>query len=144
MRFALVSATKRLPDESTAMPTGEEKLEFVPITLSAEKVEPFPAKVVVFPDGVILRMTLLPVSATKIFPSQSTAIPCGELKDADVPIALLVYDAVPLPAKVLVLPFGVTLRIRLPSDSATYTFPARSTARAAGLEKVATEPIALS
>ena len=63
----------------------EQKAAAVPTSSRNADVR-LPATVVVTPAGVTLRMTLLPVSATKRLPAESKAMPVGLLKRADVPV----------------------------------------------------------
>ena len=59
-----VSATKTLPDPSTATPDGPEKRELLPVP-SAKPAYPLkPATVVTTPAGVTLRIVSVEVSAT--------------------------------------------------------------------------------
>ena len=70
------SAIYRFPNESIAIPDGPLKLAYVPVP-SVYSHEPLPANMLTLPSGVILRIILLPVSATYRFPAESTVIPYG-------------------------------------------------------------------
>ena len=138
MRLLRVSATYTAPVPSTATPEGRKKLAAVPCP-STRPENPEPARVVTFPVGVILRMRLLPVSATYTVPFPSTAAPEGERKLASVPFPSE-KEALPLPASVVTFPLGVILRMRLFPVSATYTVPFPSTATPEGQRKLASVP----
>src|SRR4051794_17490352 len=114
----------------------------VPVA-SVEPDEPKlePANKVTTPAGVILRISLLPVSATNTLPDESTAMPDGALNCADVPVAL-VLPAVPDPANVVTTPAAVTLRMRLFSASATYMLPELSKSKPLGPLNFALVPVA--
>ena len=98
-----------MPIESTADATIPLKLALVPIP-SANVAVPLPASVVTLSD-VILRMQLLPLSATYTFPTESTATVLGLLNVALVP-APSANVVPPFPATVVTTPSGVILRIR--------------------------------
>ena len=111
------STTNTLPEASTATPEGPLKLAAIPVA-SVEPCKPLPAKVETTPAVVILRILLLPKSATYTLPKASTAIPNGLLKLAAVP-APFVEPCTPLPAKVVIMPVVVILRIFWLPTSAT-------------------------
>ena len=71
------SATKTLPAPSTATPLGQLKRAAAPVPSALPDEPAVPASVVTTPAGVIFRMVLLPVSATKTLPAPSTATPWG-------------------------------------------------------------------
>src|SRR3954452_9046813 len=99
-----------------------------------------PANVVTTPAAVILRIRLLFVSATKMLPEASTAIPAGPLNSAAVPVALII-PAMPSPANVVTTPAGVILRMRLVSASATYMLPELSKSKPLGPLSLAPVPV---
>jgi hypothetical protein len=77
-RLLSLSEMKRLPDPSTAMPTGTESCALVAAPPSPEKPwVPLPAIVVMIPPAETLRIRLLPVSEMKRLPDPSTATPEG-------------------------------------------------------------------
>jgi hypothetical protein len=90
-----------LPSEFTAILAGELNLAAVPVALENPAV--LPARVVTTPAGVTNRIRWLPVSATTILLSGSTAIPRGKLKLADAPVASL-DPGVVCPASVVTTP----------------------------------------
>ena len=75
----LVSATKMLPPESTAIPRGSRKRAPAPVPSVAPPLPdaPMPASVVTILSGVILRITWFEVSATNRLPRASSAMPSG-------------------------------------------------------------------
>src|SRR3990167_5951120 len=114
MRLFWLSAMYRLPAESTATPQGVLSWALVAGPPSPEKpVPPFPATVEMIPPGVTLRMRLVTYSAKYRLPAESTATEYGLFKFALVagPPSPLPPD-VPPPATVVIVPPGVTLRIR--------------------------------
>src|SRR3954447_25144065 len=86
MRLLFASATKTLPDESTAMPEGPLNSADVPVALIMP-AKPSPANVVTTPAGVILRMRLFAPSARYMLPELSKSKPLGPLNLALVPVA---------------------------------------------------------
>src|SRR5580658_2807206 len=105
-----VSATKTSPDESTTKPVGALNAAAEPKPLALPACPACPATVVVTPDGEIRRTVSLPVSATYTFPAESTAMPEGLLKRAAEPVPSAEPDWPGLPARVLTVPKGVTVR----------------------------------
>ena len=75
-----------LPTLSTASPVGRLKLAAVPVPSALPNTFAVPASVVTAPAAVILRIVLLPVSATYTLPAPSTATPNGRWKVAAVPV----------------------------------------------------------
>src|SRR5271157_5152830 len=67
------------------MPSGARKRAAAAAPSVSPGLPAAPATVLTTPSGVILRMVLLPVSATKRFPALSTAIPPGDWKRAALP-----------------------------------------------------------
>ena len=140
------SVTKTFPDASTAIPLGLLKLAAAPVPscpIGSPPIAP-PASVVTTPAGVILRILLFIVSATKTVPYWSTAMPWGLLKLAAVPVPSWPIPApppMPPPASVVTTPLGVILRILLFIVSATKTVPYWSTAMPLGLLKLAAAPV---
>src|SRR4051794_9061913 len=106
-------------DESTSRPSGSLKLADVPVAF-VEPALPEPANVETLPPDVILRILLLPASATYRFPDESNTSPCGWLNWAPVPKPF-VEPAVVCPANVVTEPPGEILRIMLLLVSPTYT-----------------------
>ena len=105
------SATSTLPAPSTTTAAGPLNRAAPLIPSSPPFIPAQPASVVTSPPGTILRSVWLPVSATKMFPSRSTATPVGVLNRAAAP-APSARPAVPArPASVATSPFGETLRI---------------------------------
>jgi hypothetical protein len=125
------SATKRSVPMA-AREAGEKNRAAAPVTLSTKPVTPaVPAKVVTVPtapEGVILRIVWLPVSATYTSAPRE-ATPSGEEKLADSPTLSLAPE-VPDPAYVVVAPSAATtLRILwLPVSATKSADPARSVA----------------
>ena len=78
--------------------------------------------------GVIFRMVLLPVSATKTLPAPSTAMPWGSLKRAAAPVPSALPDEPAVPASVVTTPARRDLPDGVVAVSATKTLPAPSTA----------------
>ena len=132
-----------LPTASEANPLGELKVASVPVPLRLPDTPALPANVLTTPDGVILRIKLLPGSATYRLPAASVVNPSGYLKVASVPVPLRLPVTPAFPAKVLTTPDWVILRIKLLYWSATYTLPAASVATPTGLLKVASVPVPL-
>src|SRR6185437_732634 len=85
IRLLLESPMYKLPLASMVIPAGPLNEAAVPTPL-AEPAVPVPAMVVTTPSGVILRIRLLPLSATYTFPMPSTVSACGWLKDAAAPV----------------------------------------------------------
>ena len=141
IRSLPLSATYTFPAASVPNPKGSLNEAAVPVPLVLPAI-PLPAKVLTTPAGVIIRIKLLPKSATKTLPEGSVVIPIGLLNDAAVPVPLAL-PAAPLPAKVLTIPAGVILRIKLLYKSATYTFPTASLATPIGVLKEAAVPVPL-
>ena len=78
MTLLLLSAMKRLPALSTAMPTGVVELGAGGRAAVAAVAEtPFPATVEITPAESTSRTTLLPLSAMKRSPAGSTATAVG-------------------------------------------------------------------
>jgi len=67
--------------------------------------------VVTFKEVSIFRTRLLPVSATYMFPDESTQRPTGPLNLADVPFALLSPGVLGDPARIVATPAGVNFVI---------------------------------
>ena len=67
------------------MPVGKLKRAALPEPSAKPPVPAWPAKVVTVPPDVILRMTLLPESATYTLPAASTARLFGAWNWVDVP-----------------------------------------------------------
>ena len=76
-----------MPDVSTATPFGFLNIARLPGP-SPNPGSPVPAYVVTTPAAVTLRIVLLPASATKTLPDESTAVDQGWLKRAAVPVPL--------------------------------------------------------
>ena len=78
-----------------------------------EPATPVPATRLIAPAGVTLRTSWLPNSAMKTFPVESMSTPAGCDSSADAagpPFPEL--PATPVPASVVIVPPGVTLRTR--------------------------------
>ena len=97
MAWLPLSATYTLPGLSAATAVGAlnkapvpEMFDPVPLVDPAAPAAPvpglFPAKVVTTPPVAILRITLLPVSATKMLPEGSIVMPLGLRNWAPVPV----------------------------------------------------------
>src|SRR5436190_413562 len=114
------------------MPEGLLNRAALPVPSALPLFPVSPASVVTIPTDVILRMVLLPASATYRLPAASTATPCGRQNRAALrgPSALPQYRA--SPAGVVTTPPGVILRMVSLSPSATYTLPNESTATLRG------------
>src|ERR1035437_5927547 len=111
MVLLLVSATKTLPAPSTATPLGNLKRAAAPVPSALPDEPAVPASVVTTPLGVIFRMVLLFVSATKTLPAPSTATPEGDQKRAAAPVpSALPYEPAD-PASVVTAPVGVIFRM---------------------------------
>lgn len=80
----LLSPTNTVPLAFTVIPVGREKREVVPNPF-LKALYACPAIVVTAPDGVIIRMRELTVSATKRFPFAATARPKTPEKELAVP-----------------------------------------------------------
>src|SRR6266568_4468174 len=104
---------------STARPVGKLKRAVLPVPSALPKRPAEPANVVTFAAGVILRMVLLLVSATKMLPTLSMATATGLLKRAALPVPLALPGLPAKPAKVVTTPAGVILRMVLLTVSAT-------------------------
>src|SRR5438552_1157649 len=91
----------------------------------------------VWEDALTSRIRLLRESAKKRFPAPSTATPVGKHSRAEVagPPSPL-KPKLPFPATVVIVPSGVTSRIRWLKVSAMKRFPAPSTATPVGPEKL--------
>ena len=135
------SATYTLPTLSTATPYGASKLAAAPVPSALPTTPSVPASVVTTPAGVTWRMASLSLSATYTFPALSTATPSGRSKLAAGPVASALPTTPAVPASVVTTPAGVILRIVLFPSSATYTFPALSTAAPNGSLKLAAAPV---
>src|ERR1039457_3865884 len=134
MRLLLVSAMKTFPFPSTATPSGAINAAEVASPPSPLKPGvPLPATVLIVPAGVTIRMRSLPLSTMNRLPAPSTATSQGSNNSAEVagPLSPL-KPRVPLPATVLIVPAGVTFRIRLFIRSAMKRLPALSTATSLG------------
>ena len=128
-RLLDASATTISPLALTATPVGQ--LNEAPVPAPSENPTTLPASVLTTPPGVTLQMRLLPESATMTFPPASTATPQGLAKEAAAPVPSANANK-PLPASVLTVPLGVTLRMRWLLWSATNTTPLESTATPTG------------
>src|SRR5207248_6389477 len=104
---------------STARAVGKLKRAVLPAPLALPVLPAKPAKVLTTRAGVILRMVLLLVSATKILPILSMATATGNLKRAVLPVPLALPGLPAKPAKVVTTPAGVILRMVLLTVSAT-------------------------
>ena len=96
--WLLRSATKTLPEVSTATPKGLLKSAAVPTPLVEPDVVPDelpPANVMAVRLGRMRRIMLLLESATNTLPELSTATPLGWLKSAAVPTPGVEPDALP-------------------------------------------------
>jgi hypothetical protein len=82
------------------------------------------------------------LSPTYTLPDESTATPTGILNLALVPVPSADPSEL-LPANVVTTPDGVILRILKLAKSATYRFPAESSATPKGLLKLALVPVPL-
>jgi hypothetical protein len=86
---------------------------------------PLPAQVMMVPFGHTWRMRWFLESAIKMLPVvESTATPYGLCKAADVaspPSPLMPYE--PVPATVVIVPFGHTLRMQWLDESAIMILP---------------------
>src|SRR5581483_11456949 len=91
------------------------------------------------PSGVILRMLLLPLSATIILPAASMVRPAGALNEAAVP-CLSANAATPLLANGIMVSVGSILRMRLLAASDTYVLPVASVTIQAGEPSTAVVP----
>src|SRR5205809_7791352 len=109
MLFALSTATGR----------GKLQRAVLPVPLALPVLAAKPAKVLTTRPGVILRMVLLLVSATKMLPTLSMATAAGPLKRAALPVPLTLPVLPAKPAKVVTTPAGVILRMVLLTVSAT-------------------------
>src|SRR5438132_666514 len=106
----------RLPAVSTATPDGAPSLALVAGPPSPEKsaYTPLPATVEMIPPGVTLRIRLVSLSAMNRFPAASTETPDGVASQALVAGPPSPENpACPFPATVVIVPLGVTFRIRL-------------------------------
>ena len=144
--WLLRSATKTLPEVSTATLRGQLKSAAVPTPLvEPDKVpdELPPASVMTSRLGWIRRILLLFWSATytSTLPEVPTATPEGLLKSAAVPTPSVEPDE--LPASVMTLRLGKMRRILWLLRSATKTLPEVSTATPKGLLKSAAVPTPL-
>ena len=140
MRLLEASATSRLPLAARESWRGLLNAATLPVP-SAHAALPLPAKVKTVPLGRMSRMRLFCVSPTKTFPLPSAATPDGLRNVASlIPTPLAKGVELPLPARVVTVPRGVILRMRLLPESATYTTPAESTARPEGERKLAKVP----
>src|SRR5262245_16369875 len=104
----------RSPNVSTATPAGPESCAEVAGPPSPLKPNcPLPATVLINPFGVTLRTRWLAASEMNRSPNVSTATPAGPESCAEAagPPSPLKPNC-PLPATVLINPFGVTLRTR--------------------------------
>src|SRR5471032_524115 len=96
-----------------ASPVGSLKSAALPGPSTKPVAPGVPARVVTAPAAVILRIELLPASATYAVPPASTTIPVGILKRATAPVPLVAPAAPAVPAKVVTTPSQVILRIVL-------------------------------
>ncbi len=104
---------------STARALGKLKRAVLPVPLALPSLPANPANVLTTRAGVILRMVLLLVSATKMLPMLSMATATGPLKRAALPVPLALPGLPAKPAKVLTTRAGVILRMVLLLVSAT-------------------------
>ena len=141
-RWLSLSATKALLDASMVKPQGPLNEAVAPVP-SKNVAVPLPASKVTEPAGEILRIRLLPSSATNTLLTASVATSNGPINEALAPTPLA-YVAVPLPANELTVPPGVILRTRLLAVSATNTLFNVSTATPRGELKEAPVPTPLA
>lgn len=120
-RFDAVSATTSVPLGPTATSRGALNVAAVPHPSRKGAAAALPAIVVTAPDGSSARTRLLPASAIKIVPKESTATPAGKASVAAGPSAK--GAAAPVPASVATAPCGETARMRCPCVSPTMTVP---------------------
>src|ERR1041385_2197327 len=104
---------------STATPYGDTSCPLVAGPPSPKPLDPPPATVVMVPEEETFRTRLLPVSAMMRLPAPSTATPEGWYS---VPLVAAPpspeWPWAPLPATVVMMPAGESLRIRLLPASA--------------------------
>src|SRR5581483_8847442 len=94
---------------------------------------PVPASVDRIPELSTLRSLRFPLSEIYRLPLESTAIPCGELRNEEVAAAPSPLNLRrPFPAIVLTFPLVSTLRTRRLNKSITYRLPAASAATPLG------------
>src|SRR5262249_6980370 len=96
------SATYTLFERSTATPSGRLTLAALPVPLMAPATPARPANVLTTPAGLILRIVLLPSSATYRLLDPSSATLLGTLNRATPPGPSLVPAPPTAPAIVLV------------------------------------------
>src|SRR5580693_603155 len=87
------------PPLATATPVGRLKRAAAPVSSVEPELPAVPATVVTTPAGVIILITSLFLSATNMFPLESTARPAGWLNDAADPVPLLLPSAPGVPAR---------------------------------------------
>src|SRR6476661_2867302 len=104
---------------SIARALGKLKRAVLPVPSALPVLPAKPAKVLTTRAGVILRIVLLLVSATKMLPTLSMATAAGPLKRAALPVPLALPVLPAKPAKVVTTPAGVILRMVLFAVSAT-------------------------
>ncbi|MEA2442884.1 MAG: hypothetical protein QOJ12_176 [Thermoleophilales bacterium] len=134
IRWFSRSAMRTLASGALATPFGVFSAAAVPGPPSPWKpANPSPARVVMVPSGATRRTRWLFVSTITKPPSLATARPIGSFSCAEVagPPSPL-KPAEPIPATVVMTPFGATLRIRLLSLSAIRYPPSACSARSAG------------
>src|SRR5262245_4620866 len=130
------------------MALGPLSLADVPVPSTAPDVEGVPvepASVLTVPIGGILRIALLPPSATNRLPLLSRARPPGPRNRASGrATALELFVRTRTPETVLTTsprPVGTIFRIALSPESATYTAPPGSAARPRGVVNEAPDPV---
>jgi hypothetical protein len=130
IRSLSVSEIRRSPALSTATPCGWPSSAPMAGPPSPEyPYVPFPATVVMAPAALTMRIALLAESAMKRSPALSTATAAGKYSPALVagPPSPK-YPPPPPPAIMVMVPAGLTLRIREFHQSAMNRLPAPSTA----------------
>src|SRR5439155_322489 len=105
-----LSATKTLPELSTATPEGRLNRAALPVPSSLPSSY-HPASFVTTPADVTSRIFLLSLSATKTFPALSTPTPQGRSNRAALPVPPPLPRFTASPASVVTTPAGVTFRI---------------------------------
>src|ERR1035441_3201001 len=116
----LKSATKTLPVSSAATPHGFRNRALAPVPSRLPGWPASPAKVLTAPfGGVIFRMVLLAIPATKTLPAPSTATPKGAQNRASLPVPSALPWLPVTPAKVLTTPLDAIFRIVLLPVSTT-------------------------
>src|ERR1019366_7246980 len=135
-----------LPAASAATAFGPLNSAFAACEPSpAYPATPLPATVEIVPLTETFRTRLPPNSVTYRLPAASKAKPNGAFNCALAAAPPSPVDpAVPVPAKVVIVPVDATLRTRLLALSAIYTFPSLSTATPSGAFSCATGPLPAS